>query len=102
MIILGIDPGLINTGFGIISIQDNKPSLVDYGIISPNRKDCTPNRLFTIYSDVLELIGNYNPTIFSIEDVFYSKNFKSALMLGQARGAAILAAAKFNIPIFEK
>jgi len=101
MIILGIDPGLINTGFGIISIQDNKPSLVDYGIISPNRKDSTPNRLFTIYSDVLELIGNYNPTIFSIEDVFYSKNFKSALMLGQARGAAILAAAKFNIPIFE-
>jgi len=101
MIILGIDPGLINTGFGIISIQNSKPSLVDYGIISPNRKDSTPNRLFTIYSDVIELIENYNPTIFSIEDVFYSKNFKSALMLGQARGSAILAAAKFNIPIFE-
>ena len=101
MIILGIDPGLTNTGYGIISIKNNEPILIDYGIITPNKKESTSTRLFTIFSDVLELIESYNPNIFSIEDVFYSKNFKSALMLGHARGAAILAAAKYNIPVFE-
>ena len=101
MIILGIDPGLINTGYGLISNKEGTSELIDYGIITPNKNDSTPQRLYTIFSDIEQLIKQFKPTIFSIEDVFYSKNFKSALMLGHARGAAILAAAKYKIPVFE-
>ncbi len=96
MIIIGIDPGLVNTGYGIISIQRNNPSIIDFGIIKPNSREVISKRLFTIFSDVSELMELYKPDVFSIEEVFYSKNFKSALMLGHARGAAILAAAKYN------
>ena len=101
MIIIGIDPGLVNTGYGIISIKNEIPSLIDFGIIAPNTKDSVPERIFTIFTDVCHLIEKYNPNIFSIEDVFYSRNFKSAMLLGQARGAAILAASKYKISIFE-
>ena len=101
MIIIGIDPGLVNTGYGIISIKNEIPSLIDFGIISPNPKDSVPERIFTIFTDVCHLIEKYNPNIFSIEDVFYSRNFKSAMLLGQARAAAILAASKYKISIFE-
>lgn len=101
MIIMGIDPGLVNTGYGIISIQRNNPSIIDFGIIQPNSKEVISKRLFTIFSDVSELMELHKPDVFSIEEVFYSKNFKSALMLGHARGAAILAAAKYNLPVFE-
>ena len=101
MIIIGIDPGLVNTGYGIIAIQKNKPKIIDFGIIKPNAKESISKRLFTIFSDVSELIKEYKPDVFSVEEIFYSKNFKSALMLGHARGAAILAAAKYNLPVFE-
>ena len=101
MIIIGIDPGLVNTGYGIISIQRNNPSIIDFGIIKPNSREVISKRLFTIFSDVSELMELHKPDVFSIEEVFYSKNFKSALMLGHARGAAILAAAKYNLPVFE-
>jgi len=101
MIIIGIDPGLVNTGYGIISIKNEIPSLIDFGIIAPNPKDSVPERIFTIFTDVCHLVEKYNPNIFSIEDVFYSRNFKSAMLLGQARAAAILAASKYKISIFE-
>jgi len=101
MIILGIDPGLTKTGFGVISVKNNNIKLLDYGIIEPNKTDSLSKRLFTIHQDIENLIDTYLPTIFSIEEVFYGKNIKSALLLGQARGSAMITAAKFNIPVFE-
>ena len=101
MKIIGIDPGLIQTGFGIINVKDNQVSLIDYGIIKPAQKDTLSNRLLTIFNDVCKIVSNYNPQVFAIEDVFYGKNVKSAMRLGQARGAAMVAAASKNIPIYE-
>ena len=101
MRILGIDPGLIKTGFGIIDIHDENLIVVDYGIIKPNTKDKLEKRLLTIFEDISEIISRYKPTIICIEEVFYGKNFKSALLLGQARGAAMVSAASENITIFE-
>ena len=101
MKILGIDPGLTKTGFGIINIKNEKIDLIDYGIIKPAIKDKLEKRLLTIFNDISEIINNYNPTVICIEEVFYGKNFKSALLLGQARGAAMLSAASKNINIFE-
>ena len=101
MKIIGIDPGLVQTGYGIINVSNNQISLIDYGIIKPPPKDSLANRLHTIFNDVCEIISNYNPQIFAIEDVFYGKNIKSAMRLGQARGASMVAAASKEIPIYE-
>ena len=99
--ILGLDPGLIQTGFGIINVSDNKTILIDYGIIKPSPKDKLANRLFTIYNDVCNIITDFKPQVFAIEDIFYGKNVKSAMRLGQARGASMVAAASKQIPIYE-
>ena len=101
MKIIGIDPGLVQTGYGIINVSNNQISLIDYGIIKPPPKDPLANRLLTIFNDVCEIISNYNPQIFAIEEVFYGKNIKSAMRLGQARGASMVAAASKEIPIYE-
>ena len=101
MKIIGIDPGLVRTGFGIINVNNNQSTLIDYGVIKPTPKDTLANRLFTIFNDVCEIISNYNPQIFAIEEVFYGKNVKSAMRLGQARGASMVAAASKKIPIYE-
>ena len=101
MRILGIDPGLTRTGFGIIEINNEVLSLIDFGIIKPKQTDKLERRLLTIFNDISEIINQYNPTIVSIEEVFYGKNVKSALLLGQARGAAMLSAASRKIMIFE-
>ena len=101
MKILGIDPGLVQTGFGIISISKDIFNLIDYGVIKPDPKDDLSYRLLTIHQDVKSIIDNYSPTAVAIEDIFYGKNIKSALKLGQARGAAMVASAAYKLPIFE-
>jgi len=98
---LGVDPGLVQTGFGIINIKNKESILIDYGIIKPSTKDSLSLRLFTIFKDICHIISDYNPNIFAIEDIFYGKNVKSAMRLGQARGAAMVAAASKEIPIYE-
>jgi crossover junction endodeoxyribonuclease RuvC len=99
--ILGIDPGLVQTGYGIISIHNNDPKIVDYGVVKPVVNDGLAFRLLTIFEDISEIIKKHKPTIFSIEDVFYGKNARSALRLGQARGAAMVAAASAGLSIHE-
>ena len=101
MKIIGIDPGLVNTGFGIISFNNNIPETLDYGVISPNKNDGLSIRLNTIYNDIASLIEKYQPDCLSIEEVFYSNNIKTTMKLGQARGAALIAAAQSNISIYE-
>ena len=91
----------MQTGFGIINVNNNQTTLIDYGVIKPTPKDTLATRLFTIFNDVCEIISNYNPQIFAIEEVFYGKNVKSAMRLGQARGASMVAAASKKIPIYE-
>ena len=101
MKILGVDPGLIQTGFGIISVRNNQSTLIDYGVIKPSPKDNLSLRLLTIFNDVCNIITDFHPQIFAIEDIFYGKNVKSAMRLGQARGASVVAAASKRIPIYE-
>ena len=101
MVILGSDPGFVQTGFGIISVNNKKIDMIDYGVIKPNAKVDLPKRLLTIHEDVKSIIDQYSPKIVVIEDIFYGKNIKSALKLGQARGAAMVASASEKIPIYE-
>ena len=101
MRVLGIDPGIRATGFGIIDSKSNSLSLIAYGTINPKKSDNLPKRLNYLFKEINAILDKFSPDIFSIEDMFYSKNVKTAMILGQARGAIIIAGAQANIPIFE-
>lgn len=101
MRILGIDPGLRNTGFGVIEVVERKPLYIASGVISTNSEDGLPSRIKTILDGISQIIKQYEPTIASIEKVFVNVNPQSTLLLGQARGAAIAACVLHNLEVTE-
>ena len=102
MRILSIDPGLSVTGFSILeSVKTGQINLLAYGLIKPPTKDTLPRRLNFLFEETIKILDKFNPEALAIEDLFFSKNFKSAMALGQARGALILAAAQANLPVSE-
>lgn len=101
MIILGIDPGTLNTGYGIIEFSNGKISLIASGIIENKRIKSLPLRLKFIYDEISKLIDQYLPDELSIESAFYGKNVQSALKIGHARGVSILAAINKQLPTYE-
>jgi len=101
MRVFSIDPGIGITGFSIIDTYRRKSSLSAYGTIKPKPKDSLPKRLNYLFEEVNKLLDQFSPDVLAVEDTFYSKNVKSAMILGQARGSIILAAAQADIPIYE-
>lgn len=101
MRILGIDPGLRNTGFGIIEIINNNFHYISSGIISSNSKEQLSSRLKTILESLQSIINEYQPTEVSIEKVFLNNNPNSTLLLGQARGVALASCIISNLDIYE-
>jgi crossover junction endodeoxyribonuclease RuvC len=101
IIILGIDPGLGTTGYGLIKVSNHKPELVKFGHIKTNSKDSLSQRLDLIYKSLLKIIEEYRPDHVAIEDIFYAENVKTAIVMGHARGAAIVAAMQFKAVITE-
>lgn len=99
--ILGVDPGSSCTGFGVIKGDGDAFEYVHSGVITLRRGDGKHDKLKTIFLEIEALIQRFSPTHCSIENVFYSKNPKSMLVLGEARGAAMLAAALSGVPVFE-
>lgn len=101
MRVLGIDPGTLTSGYGIVAEEDHKLFHVASGGISPSAKQPFPKRLKKIYEELEKIIDNYRPQVVVIEDIFVSKNIKSALKLGHARGVAILVAMNAGLAVFE-
>lgn len=101
MKVLGVDPGTLTSGFGIVSEEDHKLFHVVSGGISPSAKSPFPIRLKKIYEELEKIIDKYRPNVVVVEDLFVSKNIKSALKLGHSRGVAILAAMNAGLPVFE-
>ncbi len=101
MRVLGIDPGTLTSGYGIVTEEDHKLFHVVSGGISPSAKQPFPKRLGKIYDELERIIGKYKPQAVVIEDLFVSNNIKAALKLGHARGVAILAAVNSGLPVFE-
>jgi crossover junction endodeoxyribonuclease RuvC len=101
MQILGLDPGIRCTGYGIIAVHSREPTLVDYGTITPPPDATMGERLSVLYDDLARLIDMSSPDEFAIEATFYGVNVKSALTLGQARGVALLCAAHHQLPTAE-
>jgi crossover junction endodeoxyribonuclease RuvC len=101
MIILGVDPGTLITGFGIIKVEHGKHSVLAFDIIKNSKDSSMPQRLKRIYDQLCRVIKQFHPDELAIETVFYGKNVQSALKIGHARGVSILAAVNFQIPTAE-
>jgi len=101
MRVLGIDPGLRCTGYGLIDVLGTKCTIVQYGTIRTNANNPFAKRLQTVYDDITEVIQEYHPGEFAIEEAFYSKNARTALQLGHVRGVAMLAAMHAQLPVSE-
>lgn len=101
MRIIGIDPGLLHTGWAIIDSVGPSRHYIASGVILPPVKASLPERLAFIFHGVTDLCEKFNPDVCSIEIIFVNKNPKTTLILGHARAAAIVAVANKNIEIFE-
>ena len=99
--ILGIDPGLRSTGFGVIDKTGSKLAYVASGCINTDAAGSLPQRIKTIIDGVAEIIATYQPQQAAVEIVFVNVNPQSTLLLGQARGAAIAALVTANLPVAE-
>jgi crossover junction endodeoxyribonuclease RuvC len=100
-IILGIDPGTIIMGYGLLRVVDNNPSMETMGILQLNKYENHYLRLKKIFERVTGLIDEYHPDELAIEAPFFGKNVQSMLKLGRAQGVAMAAALERDIPIFE-
>ena len=101
MIILGIDPGSVVTGFGLVEHQNRKNRLLQCGCIRPGNKLSFPRRLLYIYDHLLALVADAGPHEVALESVFYGVNTQSLIKLCQARGAIVTALANSDLPISE-
>ena len=100
MIVLGIDPGNAITGYGLVKSTQVECECLEFGTIRSKSQWEFQHRLKNIYDQVTELIRMYEPDTVAFEDIFYSRNIKAALQLGQARGAAMIAAINAQKSIF--
>ena len=100
-IILGIDPGTLIMGFGIVKISGSAISLLEMGVLKLSSKQNNYERLKLIHQKVEELISSYSPNEFAIEAPFFGKNVQSMLKLGRAQGVAIAAAMSASISVTE-
>lgn len=100
-IILGIDPGTLVMGYGLIIIKDHKLSLLDLGVLKPGKVKDSYKKLQLIFNTVSGLITKYQPTDFAIEAPFFGKNVQSMLKLGRAQGVAIAAAMRHGLEVTE-
>ena len=101
MRILGIDPGYAILGYGIIDVEGNHFKAIEYGAVTTEAGMDMPDRLKVLYNGLMEIIDKYNPQQASIEELFFNTNNKTAILVGQARGVAILACANSGLEIFE-
>ena len=101
MIVLGIDPGLATTGYGVIQKSGQKLLEIDHGYISSPSGMSLYQRVFIVYKSVLKLIKTFSPQVLAVEQLFFCKNVRTAMQVGEARGAVLTAAAQQRIDVFE-
>lgn len=101
MIILGIDPGIAIVGYSIVECNGNKFRAIDYGCIKTESNLLFPERIKIIYDRLIEIIEKYKPDDLAVEELFFNKNVKTAIKVGQARGVEILAAVNQGLEIYE-
>lgn len=100
-IVLGIDPGIADTGYGFIEVKGNCLKCLAYGSIKTKVQDSLSQRLKNLYQDLSLLIEKYKPNEAAVEQLFFNKNVRTALIVGQARGVSLLALSQKNLPIYD-
>lgn len=98
---LGVDPGSVVTGYGVVEGAGHKLTHITSGFLKVVSRPSFPERLGAIYQGLTEIITEYSPDVMAIESLFFSKNVKSAILLGHARGVAILAGVNAGLEIHE-
>ena len=99
MIILGVDPGTIQLGYGVVATKGDTLAALAYGIVKCRGE--LPERLCHLYDELVKIITQHQPSVLAIETPFVSENARSALAIGKAQAVAILAAAQRGIPVYE-
>jgi len=101
VIVFGIDPGIAIVGYGVIEYNGNKFNVLDYGAVQTSNSYSFPTRLKIIYDEISLLMEKFKPDALAIEELFFNKNVKTAITVGQARGVQVLAAVNKGIEIYE-
>ncbi|MEE0775589.1 MAG: crossover junction endodeoxyribonuclease RuvC [Bacillota bacterium] len=101
MVILGIDPGTAICGYGVVTKENYRFRLVDYGAVNTPPTMALEERLVRIYDGISLLIDKYHPDEMAVEELFFNNNAKTAISVGQARGVILLAGAHKHIPLYE-
>lgn len=99
--VMGIDPGVANTGFGVVRIAGSTMTPLDGGVIEEPAGDHAEQRLARIHAELEKLLDWHEPEAVALEDVYFGRNVRSAIGVGEARGVAMLAAATRRIPCFD-
>ncbi|MBE3574115.1 MAG: crossover junction endodeoxyribonuclease RuvC [Firmicutes bacterium] len=100
MRILGLDPGTATTGYGVIDTDGNRAKAVDHGAVYTSSEQPLPQRVLSLFEQISSIMDRWRPDAVAVEEVFFNRNVRSALAVGQARGTLLLAAAQRNIPVF--
>jgi crossover junction endodeoxyribonuclease RuvC len=100
MIIIGIDPGTATTGWGVIKNSQNKFEYIDAGVITTPANLVLEKRLLIIHKDLRSLLNKYKPSVCALELLFFNTNAKTAMLVGQARGAVMLTIELTRIPLY--
>lgn len=101
MKILGIDPGYAIMGYGIVDMTGNHFDVITYGSIVTDKNMAMPDRLKHLYNSLMDIICEYEPEVAAIEELFFNSNAKTAILVGQARGVAVLACSNCGMEIAE-
>ncbi|MFP4660729.1 MAG: crossover junction endodeoxyribonuclease RuvC [Halanaerobiales bacterium] len=101
MLILGIDPGLAIVGYSLIEKKGNKYNVCNYGVIRTPADQLNSKRLQSIYNELIEIINDYKPDEMAVEELFFNKNVKTAIKVGQARGIILLSGAQSGLKVAE-
>ena len=101
MLILGIDPGIATTGYGVIKVSKNEYELLDFGLIETEKLGKPEDRLNDIYKQLFSILREFRPDIMAIEKLFFATNAKTAMRVGQAHGVMLYTASKSKTEVVE-
>jgi len=99
--VLGIDPGTAITGWGIMDFESRQRKVIAYGVVRTEANSPMPMRLSKLHKELNEIIGEFCPVVAAIEDLFFFKNAKTVITVGQARGVAILSCVNSGLEVYE-
>ena len=101
MRILGIDPGIAATGYGLIEVQGSALTCIEYGCIETSKEETPGNRLLLLEEGIGKVLNDFRPDVVGIETLFFAKNIKTAMPVSEARGVILLSIARKKLPVFE-